>query len=380
MVNGNINGLNNTNKYVQGSVWKWIRKEYAGNQAGVQSSERPVLIISNDTFNTHSQSVNCVSITSVLKESPVHVPLYISMDSHIQCEQLHTVSKTELTEYKGMVSSGVLSNVKAKIRLQLDMSEDRTTILFDNIKKSIDDLTAKSSARVPSTENIAILNAIKDSLHDLNRRANKGFGIPEIETDVIKILKNIHEDYGTIRSDINGIKSLLDGNTQVKPEQSAAVPDIKIKSAETIKPVTTGSKRGRGKQRKYTEEDKKFIADKNNPIGIIAEKYGFTKQYAHKMRHYFRTRLNDSEETIEVTEAVENIEETVEIIEPVENIEQEQNKQTKPTRYSEEDIKFITDKKNSIASIVEKYGFADKAAVYRTRGYLKKAYVKTKET
>jgi len=302
------------------------------------------------------------------------------MDSHIQCEQIHTVSKTELTEYKGMVPAGILSNVKAKIRIQFDMSEDRTMILFDNIKKSIDELAAKPNAKGSSAENITLLTAIKDSLHDLNKRADKGFGIPELENDVIRILTNIEATYKTIKEDINIIKSVADKNTPIKQEQPAAVPDIEIKPAETIKPVTTGSKRGRGKQRKYTEEDKRFIADKNNPISVIAEKYGFTKQYAHKMRHYFRTRLNNSGQEVEVIETVENIEETVGLSETAENIEVEQNKQTKPTRYSEEDIKFITDKKNSIASIVKKYGFADKAAVYRTRGYLKKAYVKTKET
>jgi hypothetical protein len=40
------------------------------------------------------------------------------------------------------------------------------------------------------------------------------------------------------------------------------------------------------------------------------------------------------------------------------------------------DILFITDKKNSIDSLIKKYGFADKAAAYRTRGYLKRAYIK----
>ena len=349
MGNGSIHGLHSTTKYVQGSVWKWVRKEYAENQAGVQSSERPVLIISNNTFNAHSASVNCVSITSVLKESPAHIPIYITMDSHIQCEQIHTVSKTELTEYKGMAPPAVVSNVKAKIRLQFDMNEDRNTELLQGIKKSIDGLLAKPNAKVPAAENTALLTAIKDSLHDLNRKANKGFGIPEIENDIIRILTNIQANYETIKSDVNEIKSCVGKNNAEAGEA----------------PVTAGSKRGRAKQRKYTEEDKKFIMDKSNPIDVVAKKYGYTKQYAHKMRHYFRTRLNDDEKEAKTTGTAEN--------------SKEKSKNVKPARYNEEDVLFITDKKNSIDTIIEKYGFADKMAVYRTRGYLKRAYMKPKE-
>jgi mRNA-degrading endonuclease toxin of MazEF toxin-antitoxin module len=357
MGNGNVNGLHNTNKYVQGSVWKWTRKEYAGNSAGVQSSERPVLIISNDTFNAHSQSVNCVSITSILKESPVHVPLYITMDSHIQCEQIHTVSKSELVEYKGMVPAGILSNVKVKLRLQLDMGEDRTVILFDSIKKSMDELAAKSGVKNALPENTALLNAIKDSLHDLNRKANKGFGIPELENDMIRILTNIQANYETLKADIGTIKSSFGKNEPINPIN----PIQPVKPAEPA--AAAGGKRGRGKQRKYTQEDKRFIADENNSIGEIAEKYGYTKPYAYKMRHYFRSRL-DNNNNDDDTDTAEDIREN------------NGDKHQKHMRYTEEDILFITDKKNSIDVVVKKYGFADKAAAYRARGYLKRVYIK----
>jgi len=369
MEKGNLNGLDSTNKYTQGSVWKWVRKEYTGNTAGVQSSERPVLIISNDTFNARSQSVNCVSITSVLKESPVHVPIYITMDSHIQCEQIHTVSKNELTEYKGTAPAAVLSNVKAKIRMQLGMHEDKSTELLNSIKRSIDELSAKKSAKPIPSENTAILNAIKDNLHDLNKKADKGFGVPDIENDVVRFLTNIHNYYIEIKADINAMKDVY-GKNSTENTVKTAVSDIVAKAAggdETDRSVKTGG-RGRGKQRQYTDEDKRFIADKNNPIEVIAEKYGYTKQYAHKMRHYFKNKLNinDDGQESDITPNAGNDKET-----PA--------KHTKHMRYTEEDILFITDKKNSIAALIKKYGFEDKKAAYRVRNYLKRAYIKTKK-
>jgi hypothetical protein len=63
--------------------------------------------------------------------------------------------------------------------------------------------------------------------------------------------------------------------------------DVKIKSK---KPVTTPAAKNettRKKPRNYTPEDKVFIADKNNPIETVMEKYGYDKTTAHKMRAHF---------------------------------------------------------------------------------------------
>jgi hypothetical protein len=81
------------------------------------------------------------------------------------------------------------------------------------------------------------------------------------------------------------------------------------------------------------------------------------------MRHYFRSRLDNLDDS-DTAEEVKEVK------------EENDDKHQKHMRYTEADILFITDKKNSIDAIVEKYGFADKAAAYRVRGYLKKVYVK----
>ena len=142
----NINGLDHTNKYMQGSVFKWTSGDSI--RAGVQSGERPMLIISNNTFNYFSPVVNCVSITSILKESPVHVPIYINMDSHVQCEQIHTIPKAELVDFMGMAPPITISNVKAKLRIQFDMAADKNTEMFQAIKKILDDLNAQTEPEI----------------------------------------------------------------------------------------------------------------------------------------------------------------------------------------------------------------------------------------
>jgi len=124
--------LKSTNKYVQGSVWYW--KNEREKMPGVQNGERPILIVSNDTFNAYSPVVTCASITTVPKVSPVHVSIHVYEDSDIQCEQIHTVSKNELDDYIGMVPHDILKQVKEKLKIQFDLDTDRTYELLVELR------------------------------------------------------------------------------------------------------------------------------------------------------------------------------------------------------------------------------------------------------
>ena len=61
-------------------------------------------------------------------------------------------------------------------------------------------------------------------------------------------------------------------------------------------PVTKTKEKTKAAPRKYTPEDKAFIADKNNSIELIMEKYGYDKESAHKMRAYFKKRAKAAED------------------------------------------------------------------------------------
>ena len=61
-------------------------------------------------------------------------------------------------------------------------------------------------------------------------------------------------------------------------------------------PVTKTKEKTRAKPRKFTPEDKAFIADKNNPIEAVMEKYGYDKESAHKMRAHFKKRAKAAED------------------------------------------------------------------------------------
>jgi len=205
-----------TMKHIQGSVWHWDNRNLK--KDGVQSSERPVLIISNDNFNKHSSAVNRLSITTVLKDSPVHEPIYIATDSHIQCELIRTIPKAVLIGYIGAIPATTLLNVKAKLKIQFDIVEDenfsyesfmslekRIEYLIDEIGLSnqivnsnhVDMVFAISKLETAFnkmdkgaySEDLRIVKTLLQSLHS---KAEEGFGLPEIENTVLQLLSNLH--------------------------------------------------------------------------------------------------------------------------------------------------------------------------------------------
>jgi mRNA interferase MazF len=83
-----------------------------------QSGYRPVLIISNDTGNRHSQTVIAAVITSRMSgkdKLPTHCPLKrrqgLGRDSLVLLEQIRTLDKTRLKEYIGTLEAEAVTKV-----------------------------------------------------------------------------------------------------------------------------------------------------------------------------------------------------------------------------------------------------------------------------
>lgn len=78
------------------------------NEGSVQSGTRPVIVIQNNKGNMHSPTVIVATLTSNLKKSnmPTHVLLTgcgLIVDSVVQCEQIHTLDKSQLCRRIGAV-------------------------------------------------------------------------------------------------------------------------------------------------------------------------------------------------------------------------------------------------------------------------------------
>lgn len=105
-------------KYMRGDIWYYepaIKTEIEG----IINGNRPVLIVSNNKFNKYSPVVNVCPITSQSKLSPVHIDVYIKHKSQIQCEQICTVNKCDLSEFITTLSNKKMQEVERKLLYQL---------------------------------------------------------------------------------------------------------------------------------------------------------------------------------------------------------------------------------------------------------------------
>ena len=87
----------------------------------MQSGLRPCLIVSTTTCNSYSEVLHVVPITTKIKdEPPTHVPIRLSLDSTILCEQIMLIHKDNLIKKIGSVVNMEKINKAMKIQLGID--------------------------------------------------------------------------------------------------------------------------------------------------------------------------------------------------------------------------------------------------------------------
>lgn len=100
-------------------------------EGSVQSGERPVLVIQNDTGNKYSPTIIVASVTRQNKKKgfPTHKKIlkkdynFLSGDSVIICEQIHTISKQQIINRWGKISDEDMNEVDEKIMISLALKK-----------------------------------------------------------------------------------------------------------------------------------------------------------------------------------------------------------------------------------------------------------------
>lgn len=95
----------------------------------IQHGRRPILIVSNNICNTHSPVVTYVPITKVQTKAsiPTHVKIaqtqynHLKFDSIILCEQIMSIDKKSIIEFKGRCDSDTMRKVDKALAIQLDI-------------------------------------------------------------------------------------------------------------------------------------------------------------------------------------------------------------------------------------------------------------------
>ena len=277
-----------TTKYAQGTIWQWSKSETSPQKTGVQSSERPVLVISNNKFNEHSPSVNCFTITTSMKDSPVHVIIKLAEFSHIQCEQIHTIPKSELRSYIGTISRTTLLEVQEKMKIQFDMGNIELDILRE-IERGIEELNDKAK-----------LSLLEDSARDVNILS----AVSELKRGIEGINDSLANYVHTQLSAVNAVnedKNIDVENTEIEREeerQEAPTKRGRKKKQATNEENDDSNAKGKRKYRSYSEEERAYILDKANTMAQIRERFGYNDNVtASKMRSYFKAQAKKSAES-----------------------------------------------------------------------------------
>lgn len=89
---------------------------------------RPVVVISNNKYNTTSQYVTVCPIASSVKrlDLPCHVLLSADITgekSMVMCEHYYTVKKCDLNDYVGTLSKFQMKKINKAVKCQLALGE-----------------------------------------------------------------------------------------------------------------------------------------------------------------------------------------------------------------------------------------------------------------
>lgn len=107
--------------FVRGSIW-YVESGYS--TGSEQRPGRPAIIVSNDTNNKHSSTVEMVYLTTAPKHDlPTHVTIRsTSRVSTAICEQITTVATERIGSYCGTVTDAEMSSIEMAMLISLGLA------------------------------------------------------------------------------------------------------------------------------------------------------------------------------------------------------------------------------------------------------------------
>lgn len=210
------------NRYPHGTVWG--------------TGKELMLIISSDRVNVSSPIINCVLLSNKKGSKGIEVSIG-NKKYQINCNQIHTITRGDLTDFYGAISAQALSSVKTSLRALLGMED-----MYQEVER-----TSLEVAPEP------VMDVV-------------------FEGPVLPPAKPGRKP----SAKLSPKKKVTKGLRAIKAKSNEKI------SAKTGKPVR--------QMNKYSDEDKKFLRDTSNTTDDIMKRFGFTvKRQAHSARTYART-------------------------------------------------------------------------------------------
>ncbi len=88
----------------------------------IQQGARPVIVVSNDMCNKHSQVVEVVPLTRQTKNNlPTHVNINAIYESVALCEQIRTINKYSMTRYIRTATQEEMEGIDEALKIALGL-------------------------------------------------------------------------------------------------------------------------------------------------------------------------------------------------------------------------------------------------------------------
>lgn len=117
------NIIENNNPVIRGEVYL---AELPSGSGSEQVGKRPVVVLSNNTNNAHSNIINVAAITSKNKPLPVHVYVGrscgLKTESTVMLEQTMVVDKARLIHKIGCFSDYIMSDINKALMTQFALA------------------------------------------------------------------------------------------------------------------------------------------------------------------------------------------------------------------------------------------------------------------
>jgi len=141
----------------RGDIW-YIESGFS--TGSEQRPGRPAIVVSNDTNNYHSSTVEVVYLTTQPKHDlPTHVNIHsLSRESIAICEQITTVAVERLGNYRGRVTEAEMHGIEAAMLISLGLDAGCDKDVSDETPPMLEARLAEAEAKC------AVLQQMYDAL------------------------------------------------------------------------------------------------------------------------------------------------------------------------------------------------------------------------
>lgn len=273
-----------TCRYKRGQIWMYSDNNLTSFKPGVQRSDRPILIFSNDKGNESCESLIALMITSNSAKGgySVNVPFNnIHGETNvILCNQIQTISKSDLRRYVCTVSDSVLAQVEKAHAIAVGTPATEIETKIDKIYTILEDLSVIKS----------------NSLH--NTSTDEAV-IADVACELRKIYSKMAQYHDATVLDLkSNISSLSDNNAKLRmglisnnerENSSPAKLSTESSTGSSVSATTSGKSSNKRKPSGYWTPERidKFVRDKHTmSLQDWMKKYDYTSVKSAMKAYY----------------------------------------------------------------------------------------------